>query len=128
MPDLSRAVKIVNWGPCQDLSDVRAFLGTVGVLRHFIAGFAKRANALVKLTRKGEEFRFRVDQVTAQEDLKAAVVASPALRPLNYKSGAPVILAVDTSSIAVGYILSQCSPSENNRRYFSRFRSITLNK
>ena len=128
MPEPSRVAKIVNWGPCRDLSDVRAFLGTVGVLRHFIAGFAKRANALVKLTRKGEEFRFGEDQVAAQEDLKAAVVASPALRPLDYESGAPVILAVDTSSIAVGYILSQCSPSENNKRYFSRFGSITLNE
>ena len=24
---------IRNWGPCQSLSDVRAFLGTVGVMR-----------------------------------------------------------------------------------------------
>ncbi|KAI0037428.1 hypothetical protein FA95DRAFT_1473810, partial [Auriscalpium vulgare] len=30
IPDEQRVAKIVNWGPCQDLSNVRAFLGTVG--------------------------------------------------------------------------------------------------
>ncbi|KAI0054531.1 hypothetical protein BV25DRAFT_1771307, partial [Artomyces pyxidatus] len=30
LPDESRIEKILNWGPCKDISDVRAFLGTVG--------------------------------------------------------------------------------------------------
>ncbi|KAF8873424.1 hypothetical protein BD779DRAFT_1451892, partial [Infundibulicybe gibba] len=29
-PDPSRVSMIVNWGPCTDLSEVRAFLGTMG--------------------------------------------------------------------------------------------------
>jgi len=40
LPDESRVAKIVNWGPCSDLSDVRAFLGTIGVARMFIKNFA----------------------------------------------------------------------------------------
>ena len=40
LPDQSRVEKIINWGPCQDLSDVRAFLGTIGVCRLFIWNFA----------------------------------------------------------------------------------------
>ena len=39
--------------------------------------------------------------------LKQAIVDSPALCPIDYASSLPVILAVDTSSIAVGYILMQ---------------------
>jgi hypothetical protein len=38
-----------------------------------------------------------------QEDLKTALLESPALRTIDYTSSAPVILAVDTSYIAVGF-------------------------
>ena len=41
VPDPLRVDKIVNWGPCKDLSEVRAFLGTVGVVRVFIQDFAR---------------------------------------------------------------------------------------
>ncbi|KZV59518.1 hypothetical protein PENSPDRAFT_555065, partial [Peniophora sp. CONT] len=30
LPDLTNLDKVINWGPCRDVSDVRAFLGTVG--------------------------------------------------------------------------------------------------
>jgi hypothetical protein len=127
LPDESRVSKVINWGPCSDLSDVRAFLGTVGVARIFIKNFAHRANALTILTRKNYPFIFGPEQIAAQEDLKQALLDSPALRPINYSSPSPVILAVDTSHIAVGYLLCQCDPGDPRKRHFSRFGSITLN-
>ena len=127
LPDESRVAVIKNWGPCKDLSEVRAFLGTVGVARIFIRNFAHRAHPLVHLTRKGVPFEFGEAQIKAQEDLKQALLESPALRPLDYQSSAPVILAVDTSFIAVGYHLCQCDEEDSRRRYYSRFGSITLN-
>ena len=123
-----RVAKIVNWGPCKDLTDVRAFLGTIGVCRLFIRNFAHRASALVKLTRKDVEWEFGPDQLDAMEDLKQALLTSPSLRPIDYESVSPVILSVDTSSIAIGYILSQCSPDNPKLRYHARFGSITLNE
>jgi hypothetical protein len=127
LPDQSRVSKIVNWGPCKDLTDVRAFLGTMGVCRLFIRNFAHRAHHLVKLTRKGAEWEFGKQQIEAMEDLKQALLTSPALRPIDYTSEAPVILSVDTSYIAVGYILSQCDTENPKLRYHSRFGSLTLN-
>ena len=127
LPDESRVVAIKKWGPCSTLSEIRAFLGTVGVLRIFIRNFAHRAHHLVKLTRKDAPFEWGLNQLLAQEDLKHAVITSPALRPLDYTSGAPVILAVDTSYIAVGYHLCQCDADKPKVRYYSRFGSITLN-
>jgi len=62
------------------------------------------------LTCKNYPFVFGPEQITAQEDLKQALLDSPALRPIDYSSSSPVILAVDTSHIAVGYLLSQCDP------------------
>ncbi len=128
LPDPTKIDKISNWGPCKDLSDIRAFLGTIGVCRMFIKNFAHRAHHLVKLTRKDRPFEFGLEQLQAQEDLKQALISSPAIRPIDYTTGAPVILSVDTSYIAVGFILSQCDVDNPRLRYFSRFGSITLNE
>ena len=128
LPDSGRVEKIVNWGPCKTLSDVRAFLGTIGVCRIFIKNFAHRAHHLVKLTRKGSEWEFGTKQLEAMDDLKEALITSSALRPLDYVSDAAIILSVDTSSIAVGYLLSQCDPANPKLRYYAKFGSITLNE
>lgn len=127
LPDESRAAVIRNWGPCKDLSDVRAFLRTIGVVRIFIRNFAKCANALVQLTRRDVPFEFGEPQLAAMNDLRQALLESPALRAINYDSHAPVILAVDTSYIAVGYHLCQCDEDDPRKRFYSRFGSITLN-
>lgn len=128
VPEPSNYAKVVNWGPCRDLSDVRAFLGTVGVARAFIQNFGKRAWPLVQLTRKGAIFEWADDQQRAMDDLKNALIHSPALRPIDYTSSASVILAVDTSFIAIGYLLAQCDPDHPICHYFARFGSITLNE
>ena len=127
LPEESRVDKIVNWGPCRDLSEVRAFLGTVGVVRIFIRNFAHRAHPLTMLTRKDFPFIFGPEQIAAQDDLKAALLSSPALRPIDYASPANVILAVDTSHLAVGFHLCQCDLDNTRIRYYAWFGSITLN-
>ena len=127
LPDESRVSKIVKLGPCKDLTDVRAFLGTIGIARIFINDFTKCAHPHVYLTRKDVPFEFGSQQISAQEDLKRALIQSPALRAIDYNSDAPVILAVDTSFIAVGYYLAQCDVDNPKIRYYSRFGSITLN-
>jgi hypothetical protein len=127
IPDDSFLRKIVNWGPCRDLSEARAFPGTIGVVRIFICNFAHRANALVILTRKDTPFIFGPEQISAQEDLKLALIHSPALRPIDYTSLGPAILSVDTSHIAVGFLLAQCDLEDLSRWFYARFGSITLN-
>jgi hypothetical protein len=86
LPDPSRVNKIINWAPCQDLSDVRAFLGTIGLCRLYIKNFAHRVHHLVKLTRKDVEWEFGQEQLDAMKDLKDALLASPALKPIDYTS------------------------------------------
>jgi hypothetical protein len=61
----SRVAKIVNWGPCKDLTDVRTFLGTIGICRLFIKNFSHHAHQLVKLTQKGAPLEFNQDQISA---------------------------------------------------------------
>ena len=78
--------------------------------------------------RKGAEWEFREKQLAAMADLKEALATSPALRPIDYHSNAPVILGVDTSYIAIGSILSQCDLGNPKLRYVVKFGSITLNE
>ena len=79
------------------------------------------------LTHKDFPFVFSLEQIAAQEDLKQALLTSPVLHPLDYKSLSPVILAVDTSYIAVGFHLCQCDHDNPCKCYYTRFSSITLN-
>jgi hypothetical protein len=62
------------------------------------------------------------------DDLKDALVNSKALRPIDYKSESAVILSVDTSYIAIGYLLAQCDLVTPKLRYYAKFGSITLNE
>ena len=121
VPDPVKVDKIVNWGPCTDLSEVRAFLGTIGVVRLFIRNFARLAHPLTSLTRKDAPFVFGLEQISAQDVLKTA------LRPIDYASDSPVILGVNTSSIVVGYLLCQCEADNPRIRRYVRFGLITLN-
>lgn len=128
LPETDRIGSIKRWGPCKDVSDVRAFLGTVGVCRVFIKDFARHAEPLVRLTRKNNIFNWGKDQDDAQQALKDALEASPAIRPLDYSSPAPVTLAVDTSWKAVGFYIYQADLDDPKKKYIARFGSITLTK
>ena len=58
--------------------------------------------------------------------LKTLAKNSSAIHAINYASRHKVILAVDTSSIAVGYILSQIGV--DSKQYPSQFGSMTLSE
>ncbi|KIO11678.1 hypothetical protein M404DRAFT_78782, partial [Pisolithus tinctorius Marx 270] len=126
IPEESKVQKICDWPECRNLTQVCGFLGVCGVLCIFIKDFAKIAWPLVALTRKDVPFTWDEPQRAAMQRLKDEIVKSPALRRIDYECGREVILAVDTSVIAVGYILYQLG--EDGRRYLSRFGSVTLNE
>jgi hypothetical protein len=119
LPDESRVSVIQKWGPCQSLFKVRAFLGMVGVVWIFIKNFSLRAHPLIKLTQKDEPFIFSPEKIQVQEDLKTALLESPALHAIDYTSFTPVILAIDTSYIAVGFQLCQCDVTTPSQRYYN---------
>jgi hypothetical protein len=106
IPHEAKVQKIQDWPECVSVTHVCGFLGTCGVLRIFIRNFAAIAQPLVNLTRKGVPFEWGESQKKAMQRLKDEIIKSPALRRLDYASGRDVMLAVDTSVIAVRYILS----------------------
>jgi hypothetical protein len=125
----SKIDKICNWGPCANLSEVHTFLGTAGLMRIFIKNFSYIiARPLTYLTRKDTEFIFGSEEIAAQEKLKDTIVKSPTIRAIDYSSDRTVYLSVDTSYIAIGYILTQQMPDSDTKRYPSRFGSMLLNE
>ncbi len=99
----------------------------IGICCMFILNFARHANALVNLTCKGIPFQFGLEQQVAQDDLKQALIASPALCLIDYSSDSPIILAVDTSTIVVRFYLCQADAENLQKHYYAHFRSIPLN-
>ena len=125
IPDESKVSKIRDWPPCETKTEVRGFLGTAGTVRIWIKDFSAISRPLVYLTKKDVPFVWGEEEQHAMNTLKTAVIDSPAIRPLDYSSSNEVILAVDSSHIAVGFILSQVD--DNGKRRPARFGSILWN-
>ncbi|KAG5633959.1 hypothetical protein H0H81_004190, partial [Sphagnurus paluster] len=77
--------------------------------------------------RKDQPFEFEPEQREAQVDIVNTLEAAKPLVPVNYQSDRPVILAVDTSHIAVGFYLCQMDETAPACRVYCHFGSITLN-
>jgi hypothetical protein len=112
----------------KDVSEVRQFLGTVGVMRMFIKDYALLSRPIQKMTRKDVEFEWGEEQKSAMEKLKVALGNAPCLKPLNYAWDSDIVLAVDTSWMAVGIQIYQTDPHDPKKRYYAKFASITLNR
>jgi hypothetical protein len=125
IPDESKTAKIKTWPVCKSITDVCAFLGTVGTMRIWIKNYSATAQPLVNLTRKDVEFIWTPEHNQAMENLKSAIINSQALIPIDYTTSRPTYLAVDSSWCAIGWILSQ--KSEDGQCRPSRFGSIGWN-
>jgi len=124
IPDSSKVSKISNWPPCSTKTEVRGFLGTAGTVQNWIKNYALLSRPLTHLTRNNSPFIWSEEAQQAMDAIKNAIISSSAIQPINYTSQDEVILAVDSSHIACGWILSQVV---NKKRYPSRFGSITWN-
>jgi hypothetical protein len=125
VPDQTNVRKILNWPACANVSEVRGFLGVMGLVRIFVKNFALRAHHLTKLLRNDTAFEWGADQEAAMADLKEAATTAGALVPIDYTSEREVVLAVDSSYVAVGYILGQ--KDEKGKLRPARYGSITWN-
>ena len=86
----------------------------------------RRAKPLVLLMKKDTDFVWGLDQKVSMEDLKQAIVMAPCLWLIDYHMDQCVILAINSSFIATGFILSQLGVDD--KRYPSHFGSITWNE
>jgi len=100
--------KVLKWPEYKNVSEVRGFLGMAGTVWNWIRKFAEVADPLTKLTKvtKGEFF-WGEEQKLAIEKMKERVATCEAIQPIDHSLPFEVILSIDTSVIAVGFILAQ---------------------
>lgn len=127
-PTEDKIGSIMRWEICKNLSDVRAFLGIAGVLRSYIPNYAIRAEGLQKLTRGKVPFVWGPEQIKSMEMVKEGVQVAQPLRPLDYNGQGDIVLAVDSSYIAIGFYIYQEDKEDAKKIYFAKFGSITMNE
>jgi len=103
-------------------------MGTVGVLRIFIPNFSRRALHLNKLLKLRAPWQWGKDQEEGMWALKGGCKIVKALQPLDYENEGNIVLAVDTSYIAVGYYIYQERIENPKEKIYARFGSIPLYK
>ena len=128
-PDTGKVDKIMSWPPLTTAREVRRFLGLCGTIRTWIPNYSKFVRPLTELYHKNAEFIWDERQQEAFDYLKKLVAASTSLRSIDYESGDPIVLSVDSSTEAAGLILSQ-DVMENGRkvRYPARYGSIPMSE
>ena len=69
LPGTDQVAVIKQWSACNDVSEVRMFLVTIGVCRAFIKDFAWLTGPLNNLLRKDVTFKWTKDHNRALQDL-----------------------------------------------------------
>jgi hypothetical protein len=121
-PDSAKIIKILEWAPCRNVGEARAFIGVCVYYRIWIKGFAVIAAPIYILFRKKVEWHWGREQDLAMDALKMALTQTPALVKIDYSEGAgEIILAADASLQGWGSVLMQLD--DKGRRHPSRYES-----
>ena len=126
LPDTQKVEKILSWPTLKTVKDVRGFLGLCGTVRIWIENYSAKARPLTELVRQDSDFTWDERREEAFNTLKQALTTAPALQTIDYSSERPVVLSVDSSIIAVGFILSQ--HDEKGRKRPARYGSLPMNE
>ncbi|KAF7777764.1 hypothetical protein Agabi119p4_3836 [Agaricus bisporus var. burnettii] len=118
--------KILNWGDCENTTDVRAFLGTAVMCRNHIAKFVAIAAPLYELCKAGVSFQWGVVEKAAQEELKQKIKECFHTRNPKFPSKQPIVMAVDSSWRAVGYYLYQRDEEDPTKIHYIKFNSMLM--
>ena len=119
--DAAKVIKIVDWPDLVDTTGARAFLGVCVYYRIWVEGFAKIAEPIYRVLKKGVDFVWGPNQADAMHALKHALVSPPALVSIDYAEGAGlIVLGVDASLEGWGATLMQIN---NGKRHPARYES-----
>ena len=123
LPDERNIEAVTNFPIPKDITGVRGFLGLVGHYRRFIPKFADKSNALRKLLKKGEQFKWDIEQQSAFDELKEFITMKPVLGLPDFSK--QFRLSTDASNIGISAILSQIDET-GKELYVIGYRSRTL--
>ena len=106
-PDPSKTQKVRDYPEPTDVKKVRQFLGLASYYRRFIPDFAKIANPLHSLTKKGKVFQWSVKCQEAFDLLKQKLISAPVLSYPKFGPEEEFIVETDASILGIGAVLAQ---------------------
>jgi len=122
-PEAAKVAKIVDWPPCLNITEARAFIGVCVYYRPWIRDFSVIAKPIFMLFKKNQLFLWEGPQMRAMETLKTTLTTAPALRSIEYEEGrGEIICAVDASGEGWGGVLMQ-QERDGKRRHIIRYES-----
>jgi len=104
-PALDKLAAVRNFPKPRNRKEVRRFLGLSGYYRRFVDGYAKKANALTKLTSEKNPFVWGDEQENAFNVLRENLVTEPVLKAPDFRK--TWYLSTDASQGAIGAVLAQ---------------------
>jgi hypothetical protein len=119
---------ITRWGPCEDTTDVRSFLGTAVRCRNHIPNFILIAAPLYDLLKKDRDFEWGPVEQKAMDDLKVSIQNCFPIKKIKFPSKEPVVLAVDSSWRATGYYIYQRDETDPKIINYVKFNSMLMDE
>ncbi len=104
-PNPKPVTAVQQFPTLKNVRKVRQFLGLSFYYRGFISHFAKIAQPLHMLTKKGAEFHWDLDCQTAFSLLKQKLTQAPVLAYPSFNQ--PFVLETDASIEGIGAVMSQ---------------------
>ena len=124
-PPKDRVKAIVDFPAPQNIKQLRRTIGLFNWFKKFIPNFSAIISPLTKLLKKNQKFEWKIEQSTAFQNLKTHLVNTDNLSFPRFDL--PFILAVDTSSKGIGYMLYQKDPTKEKPNII-RFGSKSLSR
>ena len=103
--DPSKVETVKAWPPPENLRDVRGFLGFANFYRRFVKGYSKVVEPLIRLTRKGQPFKWETKQQESFNRLKTSFTMAPILRRFDHDHD--IVVETDASDFVSAAVLSQ---------------------
>jgi hypothetical protein len=104
-----RVIKIQEWPTPEDPTDVRAFLGAMGICRRWIRNYSELARPLTRLTSPSTEWRWTETETIAFQGIKNAVEERGQLTGPDI--GQPCWMYAAASAATGGVIICQRDPA-----------------
>lgn len=125
-PPPDRVDALLNIPPPKNIKELRRIVGMFNWFRKFIANFSAIIGPLTRLLKKNQKFQWQVEQQSAFDNLKQCLTSAPFLSFPRYDI--QFRLAVDTSSLGIGYMLYQIDPQDSEQKpRIIRYGSKALN-
>ena len=102
--DPSKSLRVKDWEPPSNVTEVQEFIGFANFYRRFIRDFSRIVKPITRIT-GNEGFQWEAEQVEAFAALKEAFSSAPVLK--RFDPDRKIVLETDASDVACGGALSQ---------------------